>query len=156
MRSLMTSVSFSSSLGGGGRYDAIIGQLIGRDDIQYPTVGISFGMESIMAMLESRPAQISSALVVVIPIGETVTEVPKTAAKLRASGFRTKTDTSGRKLRKSLATASSKGIRYVILIGKNEEKLGKLRLKDMDEQKELVLSIQEVIDLISTTITSVG
>ncbi|KRE92196.1 histidine--tRNA ligase [Paenibacillus sp. Soil766] len=148
--------SFSSSLGGGGRYDAIIGQLIGRDDIQYPTVGISFGMESIMAMLESRPAQISSALVVVIPIGETVTEVLKTAAKLRASGFRTKTDTSGRKLRKSLATASSNGIRYVILIGENEEKLGKLRLKDMDEQKELVLSIQEVIDLISTTITSVG
>lgn len=146
--------SFTSSLGGGGRYDAIIGQLIGRDDIQYPTVGISFGMESIMEMLKNRPVQLPSALVVVIPIGETVPEVLKTAAKLRTNGFRTSIDISGRKLRKSLATASSKKIRYVILIGENEEKLGKLRLKDMDEQKELVLSIQEVIDLISTT--SVG
>lgn len=144
--------SFTSSLGGGGRYDAIIGQLIGRDDMQYPTVGISFGMESIMAMLESRLVQIPSALVVVIPIGDTVSEVLRTAAKLRASGFRTSIDTSGRKLRKSLATASSKGIRYVILIGENEEKLGKLRLKDMDEQMEFEMSIQEVIELISRTI----
>lgn len=48
------SKTFTSSLGGGGRYDAIIGQLVGRDDIQYPTVGISFGMESIIEMLENR------------------------------------------------------------------------------------------------------
>ncbi|MDR6880469.1 histidine--tRNA ligase [Bacillus sp. 3255] len=147
--------SFTSSLGGGGRYDAIIGQLIGRDDIQYPTVGISFGMESIMEMLKNRPVQLPVPLVLVIPIGETVPEVLKTAAKLRANGLRTSIDTSGRKLRKSLAAASSKGIRYVILIGENEEKLGKLCLKDMDEQKEILLSIQEVIDLISSSITIV-
>lgn len=48
--------SYTASLGGGGRYDAIIGKLVGRDDIEYPTVGISFGMESIMALLDERPA----------------------------------------------------------------------------------------------------
>jgi histidyl-tRNA synthetase len=142
--------SFTSSLGGGGRYDAIIGQLIGRDDIQYPTVGISFGMESIMEMLENRPVQIPGALVVVIPIGETVTEVLKSAAILRASGIRTSIETSKRKLKKSLATASSKGIRYVMLIGESEVSLGKVRLKDMIEMTETVLTIQDAISIISS------
>ncbi|MFD0715669.1 histidine--tRNA ligase [Paenibacillus sp. GCM10027626] len=141
--------AFTSSLGGGGRYDAIIGQLVGRDDMQYPTVGISFGMESIMEMLENRPVQTPGALVVVIPIGQTVTEVLNTAAMLRASGIRTSIDTSKRKLKKSLATASSKGIRYVILIGEDEKSVGKVRLKDMIETTEVELTIQEAIGIIS-------
>ncbi|MBP1994893.1 histidine--tRNA ligase [Paenibacillus eucommiae] len=136
---------FPSSLGGGGRYDAIIGQLVGRDDIQYPTVGISFGMESIMEMLENRPVQTPIAAVVIIPIGATIASALAAAANLRANGIRTSLDTGRRKLKKSLTQASSKGIRYVILIGENEESLGKVRLKDMDEQTELVLTLQEVI-----------
>jgi len=145
------SQAFGSSLGGGGRYDAIIGQLVGRDDIQYPTVGISFGMESIMEMLQNRPLRTQGTLVTVIPIGDTITEVLKSASILRASGIRTSIDTSKRKLKKSLATASSKGIRYVILIGENEENLGKVRLKDMAEMTEMVLTIQEAIRVISST-----
>lgn len=145
------SKTFTSSLGGGGRYDAIIGQLVGRDDFQYPTVGISFGMESIIEMLENRSVQQQGALVTVIPIGNTIAEALKLAAKLRTSGIRTSVDTSKRKLKKSLATASSKGIRYVMLIGEHEESLGKVRLKDMIEMTEMVLTIQEAISVISSS-----
>ena len=42
------------------------------------------------------------------------------ASKLRESGIRTRTDTGGRKLRKSLASISAKGIRYALLIGESE------------------------------------
>ena len=68
------SQGFRSSLGGGGRYDAIIGRLVGREDIVYPTVGLSFGMESIMEMIRNRPIETNKPLVVVIPIGETIPE----------------------------------------------------------------------------------
>lgn len=82
--------SFASSLGGGGRYDAIIGQLVGREDIQYPTVGLSFGMESIMALLAERPIQENRAAnVMVIPIGETLPQALIAAAELRACSIRT-------------------------------------------------------------------
>ncbi|AIQ66144.1 histidyl-tRNA synthetase [Paenibacillus stellifer] len=141
--------TFSSSLGAGGRYDAIIGQLVGREDIQYPTVGISFGMESIMEMLANRPVQTKGAIVTVIPIGDTVAEVLKSAALLRANGIRTSMDTSGRKLKKSLAAASSRGIRYVMLIGENEASLGQVRLKDMTGMTETVLTLDEAITIIS-------
>jgi histidyl-tRNA synthetase len=144
-----TAGGFSSSLGGGGRYDAIIGQLVGREDIAYPTVGLSFGMESIMALLENRYIETAAASVVVVPLGVTASEVLQTASALRANGIRTKLDTSGRKLTNKLASVSSSGIRYVLLLGESEWKAGKVRLKDMVERTELEVSIDEAIYWIS-------
>ncbi|WP_042159675.1 histidine--tRNA ligase [Paenibacillus gorillae] len=140
---------YGSSLGGGGRYDAIIGKLAGREDIQYPTAGISFGMESIMEMLKERPIPLPIPLAVVIPIGDMMTEALKAAAILRAGGIRTSIEMSKRKLKKALASAASKGIRYVVLIGNEEAEAGMLRLKDMSEMTEAMLSVQDAIAVIS-------
>lgn len=141
--------SFASSLGGGGRYDAIIGQLVGKDDIQYPTVGISFGMESILEMISNRSIQqIQCPTVVVIPIGHTIAEALKVSAELRNTGIRTRIDTSKRKLKKSLASASSKGIANVVLIGENEAAAGNLRIKDMYEMTETVVNLEEAKKLL--------
>ncbi|MDH6426386.1 MULTISPECIES: histidine--tRNA ligase [unclassified Paenibacillus] len=142
--------SFTSSLGGGGRYDAIIGQLVGREDIQYPTVGLSFGMESIMALLAERPIQErKTAEVMVIPIGETLPQALIAAAELRACSIRTNLVSGKRKLKKQLATASSQKIRYVILIGESESSVDKVRLKDMKEQTEVIVPLDEAIYLIT-------
>lgn len=105
-------------------------------------------MEAIMAMLETRPIQIQGALVTVIPIGDTVAEALQSVAMLRSCGIRANTDTSGRKLKKSLAAASSKGTRYVMLIGEQEASQGKVKLKDMSEMTETELSLQEAISII--------
>ncbi|MDF2670156.1 MAG: histidyl-tRNA synthetase [Paenibacillus sp.] len=148
------SLNYTSSLGSGGRYDAIIGQLGGREDIQYPCVGISFGMESIMEMIRNRPILTSEPSVVVISIGETIAEVLAISAKLRAEGFRTRTETSGRKLKKSLAAAASKEIRFILLVGEDESKLGKVRLKDMSMNTESVVTVQEAIHILSKNILS--
>ncbi|XEC94175.1 histidine--tRNA ligase [Paenibacillus tarimensis] len=138
--------AYTSSLGGGGRYDAIIGQLVGRDDIRYPTVGLSFGMESMIQMIGNREVEQSSVVsVVVISIGNVIPDVLNIAAELRACGIRTGMDTSGRKLKRSLAAASIQGIRFVLLAGEDEVRLGKVRLKDMEEMTESVLTVQEAI-----------
>ncbi|WP_054026123.1 histidine--tRNA ligase [Bacillus sp. FJAT-28004] len=138
---------FSSSLGGGGRYDAIIGQLVGSDDAEYAAVGLSFGMESIMALLEERyaAAATTSVNVVLIPISVTAAELLQTAADLRASGIRVKLDSSGRKLKNILASVASSGIRYALLVGESEWKAGLVRLKDMEERVEREMSIDEAI-----------
>ena len=145
---------YTSSLGGGGRYDNIIGQLVGREDIAYPTAGLSFGMEPIMELLrnraDSKPADTTSLPVVIIPIGDTIPAVLTAASKLRECGIRTRTDTSGRRLRKSLASIAAKGIRYALLIGESEAALGQVRLKDMAEKAEFAVSIEEAVSLILT------
>jgi len=140
------SLSYLSSLGAGGRYDAIIGQLIGQNDMDYPTVGLSFGMESIMELIQSRanPA-VPAAAVLVIPIGDTAPEALRIAAELRSNGIRTRTDFSKRKLKKSLASAASNGMRYVLLIGEDEARAGKVRLKDMKEMTESVVTSEEAL-----------
>ncbi|QHW34739.1 histidine--tRNA ligase [Paenibacillus rhizovicinus] len=139
---------FASSLSGGGRYDAVIGQLIGKDEIPYPTVGISFGMESIMELLRDRPQRTDRRIVMVIPIGDTIPQALRAAGELRSNGIRTRVETAGRKLKKSLAGASSKGIRYVILIGESEAAANCLRLKDMNGMTESVVSMEEAVRLL--------
>lgn len=143
--------SYSSSLGGGGRYDAIIGKLVGRDDIEYPTVGISFGMESIMALLGERREQAAAERsgVLIIPIGRYLPQALVAAAALRAAGIRTGVDTGTRKLKKTLATASAKGIRYVIMVGESEAAEGKLRLKDMELGSEQLVTAEDMVRSIS-------
>ncbi|RAR45859.1 histidine--tRNA ligase [Paenibacillus sp. MDMC362] len=142
------SQGFRSSLGGGGRYDAIIGQLVGREDIVYPTVGLSFGMESIMEMIRNRPIETNKPLVVIILIGETIPEGLTAAAALRNRGIHTRLADNRRKLKKTLASVSAEGIPYAILIGEDEAAAGMVRLKKMTEGKELTLTLQKAVELI--------
>lgn len=140
---------FSSSLGGGGRYDAIIGKLVGREDMAYPTVGLSFGMESIMEMMKDRPIQLPLPRAVIIPIGDTVHEVLGIASVFRSNGVRIRLELGKRKLKKSLAALATSGIRYVILIGNDEASIGKIRLKDMEKMTEDIVTVQEAMNRVA-------
>ncbi|QKS46447.1 histidine--tRNA ligase [Paenibacillus cellulosilyticus] len=137
--------SYLSSLGGGGRYDAIIGQLAGNPAVLYPTVGFSFGLEPIMALARERLVPIEAAPVVVIPIGGMVAEAMRTAEAIRACGIRTRLSPVGRKVGKALASAASAGSRFAILIGEDETKLGKVQLRDMEARIEETLALEEAI-----------
>ncbi|WP_151736169.1 histidine--tRNA ligase [Paenibacillus tengchongensis] len=137
--------SYTSSLGSGGRYDAIIGKLSGREDIPYPTVGISFGMEAIMALLAGRPLPEAASAVLVVPLGSTLPQALLTASALREAGIRTTLASGGRKLKKILASASAKGTRYVVLIGEDEAAQDMVLLKDMQEGTEELLSVEQAV-----------
>lgn len=142
--------TYSSSLGSGGRYDSIIGKLAGREDMEYPTVGISFGMEAIMALLGERESgELKERGVLVIPLGANLPQALLAASSLRSEGIRVSIDSSSRKLKKILASASAKGTRFVILIGDSEAELGKVQLKDMLTQSEELLTLEEALLIIS-------
>nr|WP_238535362.1 His/Gly/Thr/Pro-type tRNA ligase C-terminal domain-containing protein [Paenibacillus dendritiformis] len=98
-----------------------------------------------MALVARRPAERTRASAVVISIGDTLPEVLRTAAALRASGIRTSLDISGRKLKRALASAASQRIRFVLLIGESEAAIGAIRLKDMAEQTETVVTVEEAM-----------
>lgn len=143
---------FTSSLGAGGRYDAIIGKLIGREDVSYKAVGLSFGMESIMEMLRERELSLPVAQAAVVPIGEEGRAgALRAAAELRRAGIRTSLETGGRRLKKTLAAVSAKGIRYAVLVGGSEATENKVRLKDMRQATESVLCLQEALHVMEST-----
>ncbi len=102
-----------------------------------------------MALLGERPVREEASRVLVIPVGECLPQALTTAAAFRAAGSRTAVDTGKRKLKKTLAAANTKGIRYIILIGESEAAEGKIRLKDMLQQSEELLTVEAAIAVIS-------
>ncbi|MCK9858575.1 histidine--tRNA ligase [Paenibacillus sp. ATY16] len=139
---------YASSIGSGGRYDAIIGKLIGNEDMTYPAAGLSLGMESIMEMIRDRPFPAQAPKVVVLSIGDTRGDALMAAAVLRSGGIRTGMEPAGRKLKKALASLESRAIRYALLIGEEEARTGKVRLKDMRAREEYVVPLDEALYLL--------
>jgi histidyl-tRNA synthetase len=124
---------YGSSLGGGGRYDNIITNFI-EDGRRYPAVGISFGLEPITAILSGRGVK-SRIDLLVIPL-KTFKESNRFAERERALGSRVMVWTGS--VRKGLEYANATKIRAVSVIGDEEVRLGKVKVRDMESGEEVV------------------
>ena len=127
-----------SSIGGGGRYDNMIGDFIGNGK-KYPAVGISFGLDAIFAILKDNKSLIKNMKdVYIIPMNDK-SQALKIAAILRNQNKKVDIEMSGRKIKKSFEYANKKNIPFVIVVGDDELERGKVILKDMKtgEQKEI-------------------
>lgn len=136
--------TFASSLGAGGRYDAIIGQFTGRQDAACPTVGLSFGMESIMALVARRQVERPPLRPSSLRSGIPCLRFSGPPPRFGPAGFAPRWIQAGGSS-KAIASAASQRIRFVLLIGESEAAIGALRLKDMAEQTETVVTVEEAI-----------
>lgn len=138
------------SVAGGGRYDNLIGLLGGR---QVPATGISLGIERIIEIMKNEKMfdlPKTKVKVFVANVNEKVkAEVIKIAQKLRKKGISCQIDLMNRKLTKQLEYVDSIGIPFVIVVGREELKKKKFRLKDMRKKTEKELSLQEIIKLLN-------
>lgn len=134
-----------SAAAGGGRYDKMIGEFLGSQK-EYPATGISFGLEVITEALKlaKKTEEKCVTKVYVIPIG-TQKESLKILQKLRDAGINADIDMVGRGPSKNLNYADSMGIPYVIIIGDDEIRQKKVKLKDMKRGGEVLVKIDDVI-----------
>ena len=127
-----------SSIGGGGRYDNMIGDFIGNGK-KYPAVGISFGLDAIFAILKDNKSLIKNMKdVYIIPMNDK-SQALKIAAILRNQNKKVDIEMSGRKIKKSFEYANKENIPFVIVVGDDELERGRVTLKNMKtgEQKEI-------------------
>ncbi len=136
--------TITSSVAGGGRYDAMIGNLIGK--IQFPAVGISFGIDRIYdALLETnRDVQKTPTQVFVIPLG-TLKECLQLTQQLRNAGINADVDVLGRNPSKNLSYANAFGIPFAVIVGSDELAAGKFKLKNMETGTEELLNFAEIV-----------
>ena len=129
------------SIGAGGRYDKIIGNFIG-DGIEYPTVGISFGLSSIYELLKDSDLfnNKSETDFYIIPMNTEI-ESLNLANKIRDLGYNVEIEMNKRKLKKSLDFANKMNIPYVIILGEDEIKNKKFNIKDMFNNKEIEMNL---------------
>ncbi len=130
-----------SSIAAGGRYNKMIGNFIGNKEI--PAVGISFGINVIKdAVKENKNKSITEFYL--IPIN-TLEKSLGILTKLRQNNLKCDIDLNNRGITKNLEYASKYEIPYVIIIGKDELKQNKIRLRDMKTGKEKLVTINELI-----------
>lgn len=136
-----------SSIGGGGRYDKIIGDFIG-DGKRYPAVGISFGLDVIFEILKERGSiKNTNTDVYIIPMGNTL-EGLEIAQNLRSRGINVDIEMNNKKVKKALNYANVENIPYVIIIGEDELKKRKVILKDMKTGEQKEVEIEKIIERI--------
>ncbi len=134
----------SGSIGGGGRYDAMITDFI-NDGETYPAVGISFGLTSIYELLKARTEFEDESLIdlYIIPMN-TKKESLKLASSLRNLGLKIDLEMQDKKLKKSLDFANKACIPYVIIIGEDEILKKEFKLKDMLNNKEYLINMDNL------------
>lgn len=141
----------NGSLGGGGRYDKLIGQLGGADT---PAVGIAFGFDRMVEAAEelSLIPQGKAAAQVYITIfdDESVETSLAIASRLRKAGVATEIFPGVEKLDKQLKYADKIGTPYVIIQGPEEKGKNVVMLKNMQTKTQEELSIDAIIDKLRT------
>jgi histidyl-tRNA synthetase len=124
----------AGSLGGGGRYDNLVGMFLG-DDV--PACGFSLGLERILVVMSERemfPVQVGfSAADVVVAIWneESIDDSISLAQELRGAGLRVDLYPEADKLGKQFKYASARGVSFVVVMGDEERERGEVTIKDM-------------------------
>ena len=134
-----------SALGGGGRYDEIIGNFIDNGQ-KYPAVGISFGLEPICAILQSDNKPAHCVDLVIIPMN-TQTEAQQFADTLRAQGLRVLVYLGGKSVGKAFEYANAENIPFATVLGETEVKSGNINIKNMYSGVQLAFSMKDVLKI---------
>jgi histidyl-tRNA synthetase len=146
----IVSSDFSGSLGGGGRYDNLVGMFSGK---QVPAVGFSLGLERILLLMDEKglfPALPMSAEVMICPLPETpLAPVVGLASRLRQGGVRVELYPEQSKLGRQLATVDDLQIPYALIIGSDELAQQKYTLKHLASGMQQQLDETGLLDLLS-------
>jgi histidyl-tRNA synthetase len=130
------------SIGGGGRYDKMIGLFCDRE---VPATGLSFGISRVYDILKERQKDRVKTVtqVYIVPI-KTEFEAVKIAKQLRDAGINVDIDLMERSIGKNLQYVDKQAIPYALIVGEEEIKAGKVKLKDMKAGKEMLIDIEDV------------
>lgn len=129
------------SLGGGGRYDNLIGRFAGND---VPACGFSLGLERIIVVMTERamfPLAVGNSSEVMVAIWNEATAADSLAlaTELRASGIRVELYPEPDKLAKQFKYAATLQVPFVVVIGEAEKEEDEVAIKNMltGEQRSL-------------------
>lgn len=98
--------SVGYSLGGGGRYDGMIGRFLGQ---QVPAVGFSLGFERLVDLLTAEPDAAASAVVLIHDADVPVAELVSHKARLIATGARVRLERRTKNLKALLERSATDG-----------------------------------------------
>jgi len=146
----------AGSLGGGGRYDNLVGMFLGRD---VPACGFSLGLERIIVVMTERgmfPEAVGGGAVdamVTIWNDGSRGDALVLAGELRRAGLRVDVYPEADKLGKQFKYASSRNVPFVTIVGDDERAAGTVGVKDLRSGAQQTMLSSEVAAYILRTRT---
>jgi histidyl-tRNA synthetase len=145
------------SLGGGGRYDGLIGMFLGRD---VPACGFSLGLERILVVMSERgmfPATVAGGAVdimVTVWNGERIADAVALAGELRRGDLRVEVYPEPDKLGKQFKYASGRNVPFVAIEGDDERTTGTVAIKDMRGGEQTSVPRAEAAEFVRRRLTT--
>jgi len=140
------------SVGGGGRYDNLIGQFSGKD---LPAVGISFGIDRLIEAMEQQDLfknikNFSSRVLVTVFSKEYLNNSLEIVSLLRDKNISVEIYLNNDKLDKQIKYADKKGIKYVVIIGPDEVKNKTVTIKDLSTGRQSTVALDKINEFFSS------
>jgi histidyl-tRNA synthetase len=144
------------SLGGGGRYDNLVGMFLGRD---VPACGFSLGLERIIVVMTERemfPASVvKSAVDIVVTFLDEASrgEALTLAGELRQARWRVDVfPDASRKFEKPLKYATARGARVMAIFGENELANGAASIRNLATREQVTVPRADAVAAIARTL----
>lgn len=138
-------IGSQSAVGGGGRYDLLVGQLGGTPT---PAVGFGMGMERVLLVAQNQGVKFpepSPFDLYVVSAGERAYDAAyKLTSDIRGYGMKADCDHMGRSVKAQFKYAGKLNVRYVATIGDEELETNTVRLKEMASGIEETVNINDV------------
>ncbi|WP_438434398.1 histidine--tRNA ligase [Gorillibacterium sp. sgz500922] len=140
------------TIGGGGRYNGLVGQ-IGGEEHDQPGVGMALGLERVLLVLEAQGAAIPDYApldLYLIGLGERAeAETVRLLHEARAAGLAADKDYQGRKMKSAMKSADRLAAREVAILGDDELDAGEISVKNMASGEQRKLPLNEFIRVLA-------
>ena len=134
------------TIGGGGRYSSLVKELDGPD---LNCVGFGIGVNRLVLVLQDLyglDAYKDEAEYYVMPMGEdTFKMASKVATSLRNKGHVVVLETNNKSVGSMFKLANKKGYKKAVMIGEEELKENKVKIKDLTTQEQYFIDLSEIL-----------
>ena len=134
------------TIGGGGRYSSLVKELDGPD---LNCVGFGIGVNRLVLVLQDLyglDAYKDEVEFYVMPMGEdTFKMASKVATSLRNKGHVVVLETNNKSVGSMFKLANKKGYKKAVMIGEEELKENKVKIKDLTTQEQYFIDLSEIL-----------
>lgn len=145
-----------SGIGGGGRYDGLMKQLGGKQELS--GIGYGLGVDRTVLALEAEgiaAATDARCEVFGVPLGDAAKDaLVEVAGRLRAAGVRVDIAYGGRGLKGAMKAADRSGARFALVLGENELASGEVELKDLSNGNQQRLALDAVVQQLTSQLAA--
>ncbi|MDY6811127.1 MAG: histidine--tRNA ligase [Actinomycetota bacterium] len=137
-----------SGIGGGGRYDGLMQQIGGKQDLS--GIGFGLGVDRTMLAMEAEGvahADVARCQVFGVPMGaDAKAELVGVAGQLRAAGIAVDLAYGDRGLKGAMKAADRSGARLALVLGDRELADGQVEVKDLTNGEQHQVSLDSIVD----------